>query len=185
MRSALAEAKARPGTVSVGHAGNGTTNYIAILRLQANEGVKFNIIPYKGSGPGLTDLMAGQIDLYVDQLTTSLPHIKSGKLKCLLALSLERVPQLPDVPTLKDVGGKPFDGGTTAGLLARIETPRPILVKLNTAVVTALKEPSVASKLGELGAVVRPTTMEEFAAYLKDQEQGVSEFVKSGLLKAE
>jgi tripartite-type tricarboxylate transporter receptor subunit TctC len=185
MRSALAEAEAKPGTVSVGHAGNGTTNHIAILRLQVNEGVKFNIIPYKGSGPGLTDLMAGQIDLYVDQLTTSLPHIKSGKLKCLLAVSLERVPQLPEVPALKDIGSKPFDGGTTAGLLARVETPKPILATLNGTVVTALKDPSVAAKLGELGAVVRPTTMEEFAAYLKDQEAGVSELVKSGLLKPE
>ena len=65
----LAEAKAAADTVSVGHAGNGTTNHIAILRLQVNERVSFNIIPYKGSGPGLTDLMGGQIDCYVDQLS--------------------------------------------------------------------------------------------------------------------
>lgn len=185
MRSVLAAAKAKPGTVSVGHAGNGTTNHIAILRLQVNEGVEFNIIPYKGSGPGLTDLMAGQIELYVDQLTTSLPHIKSGKLKGLLAVGLERIPQLPDVPTLKDIGSKPFDGGTTAGLLARVETPKPVLSTLNGAVVAALKDQAVAAKLGELGATVRPTTMDEFTAYMKDQEISVGELVKSGLLKPE
>ena len=185
IRAVLAEAKAKPGTVSIGHAGNGTTNHIAILRLEVNEGVKFNIIPYKGSGPGLNDLMAGQIDLYMDQLTTSLPQIKAGKLKGMLAMSPNRVAQLPDMPSLTDIGSKPFDGGTTAGLLARVETPKPILTTLNGSVVTALKEPAVAAKLAELGAVPRPSTMEEFAAYMKDQEVGVSTLVKSGLLKPE
>lgn len=185
IKAVLAEAKAKPGTVSIGHAGNGTTNHIAILRLEVNEGVKFNIIPYKGSAPGLNDLMAGQIDLYMDQLTTSLPHIKSGKLKGMLAMSPDRVAQLPEMPSLTDIGSKPFDGGTTAGLLARVETPKPILTTLNGSVVTALKEPAIAAKLAELGAVPRPSTMEEFAAYMKDQEVGVSALVKSGLLKPE
>jgi tripartite-type tricarboxylate transporter receptor subunit TctC len=185
MKAVLAEARAKPGTVSIGHAGNGTTNHIAILRLQVNEKVEFNIIPYKGSGPGLNDLMAGQIDLYMDQLTTSLPHIKAGKLKGLLVASPDRIAQLPDVPSLTDIGGKPFDGGTTAGVLARAETAVPILDTLNGAAVAALKDPEVANKLIELGAEVRPSTRAEFAAYMKDQEAGVSELVKSGLLKPE
>jgi tripartite-type tricarboxylate transporter receptor subunit TctC len=185
IKSALAEAKAKPGTVSIGHPGNGTTNHVAILRLQVNENVKFNIIPYKGSGPGLADLLAGQIDLYADQLTTSLPHIRAGKLKPLLALSGDRITQLPNVPSLKDIGSKPFDGGTTAGVLARAETPAASLDVLNAAVVAALKDEEVTRKLVDLGAEVRPTTRAEFAAHLKDQEAGVSELVKSGLLKPE
>ena len=185
MKAVLAEARAKPGTVSIGHAGNGTTNHIGILRLQVNEKVQFNIIPYKGSGPGLSDLMADQIDLYTDQLTTSLPQIKAGKLKALLVLSPDRIAQLPDVPSLSDIGTQPFDGGTTAGVFARIETPAPMLDTLNGAVVTALKDEEVARKLVELGALVRPSTRAEFAAYMKDQEAGVSELVKSGLLKPE
>ena len=185
MKAVLAEARAKPGTVSIGHAGNGTTNHIGILRLQVNEKVQFNIIPYKGSGPGLSDLMADQIDLYADQLTTSLPQIKAGKLRALLVLSPERISQLPDVPSLTDIGIQPFDGGTTAGVFARIETPAPILDILNGAVVSALKDEEVARKLVELGALVRPSTRAEFAAYMKDQEAGVSELVKSGLLKPE
>jgi tripartite-type tricarboxylate transporter receptor subunit TctC len=185
IKSSLAEAKAKPGTVSIGHPGNGTTNHVAILRLQVNENVKFNIIPYKGSGPGLADLLAGQIDLYADQLTTSLPHIRAGKLRPLLALSGDRIAQLSDVPSLKDIGSKPFDGGTTAGVLARAETPVAALDVLNAAVVAALKDEEVARKLVDLGAEVRPTTRAEFAAHLKDQEAGVSELVKSGLLKPE
>ena len=185
MKAVLAEARAKPGTVSIGHAGNGTTNHIGILRLQVNEKVQFNIIPYKGSGPGLGDLMADQIDLYTDQLTTSLPHIKAGKLKALLVLSPDRIAQLPDVPSLVDIGTQPFDGGTTAGVFARVETPAPILDTLNGAVVAALRDEEVARKLVELGALVRPSTRAEFAAYMKDQEAGVSELVKSGLLKPE
>jgi tripartite-type tricarboxylate transporter receptor subunit TctC len=185
IKTALAEAKAKPGTVSIGHPGNGTTNHIAILRLQVNDNVKFNIIPYKGSGPGLADLMAGQIDLYADQLTTSLPHIRASKLRPLLALSADRIAQLPDVPSLKDIGIQPFDGGTTAGVLARVETPPPSLDVLNGAVVAALKDPEVMRKLVDLGAEVHPTTRAEFAAHLKEMEAGVSELVKSGLLKPE
>jgi tripartite-type tricarboxylate transporter receptor subunit TctC len=185
MKAVLAEARAKPGTVSIGHAGNGTTNHIGILRLQVNEKVQFNIIPYKGSGPGLSDLMADQIDLYTDQLTTSLPQIKAGKLKALLVLSPDRIAQLPDVPSLSDIGTQPFDGGTTAGVFARVETPAPMLDTLNGAVVTALRDEEVARKLVELGALVRPSTRAEFAAYMKDQEAGVSELVKSGLLKPE
>ena len=177
--------KAKPGTVSIGHPGNGTTNHVAILRLQVNEKVKFNIIPYKGSGPGLADLLAGQIDLYADQLTTSLPHIRAGKLKPLLALSGDRIARLPNVPSLQDIGSRPFDGGTTAGVLARTDTPVAALDVLNAAVVAALKDEEVARKLVDLGAEVRPTTRAQFAAHLTDQEAGVSELVKSGLLKPE
>ncbi|HYR67623.1 MAG TPA: tripartite tricarboxylate transporter substrate binding protein [Reyranella sp.] len=185
IKAALSEARARPGTVSIGHAGNGTTNHIGILRLQVNEKVQFNVIPYKGSGPGLNDLMAGQIDLYTDQLTTSLPQIRAGKLRALLVLNPDRIAQLPDVPSLNEIGSAPFDGGTTAGLFARSETPAPILDTLNGAVVAALKDEEVTRRLVELGAVVRPTTRAEFAGYMKDQEAGVSELVKSGLLKPE
>ena len=117
----------------MGHSGNGTTNHVAILRLQLNEQVKFNIIPYRGSGPGIADLLAGNVDCFADQLTSSMPHIQSGKLRPLVNFGLEQIPDLPDVPTLKDVGCKPFEGGTTAGVFVRLETPKPIIERLNAA----------------------------------------------------
>jgi tripartite-type tricarboxylate transporter receptor subunit TctC len=89
------------------------------------------------------------------------------------------------VPSLVDIGTQPFDGGTTAGVFARIETPAAMLDTLNGGVVAALKDEEVSRKLVELGALVRPSTRAEFAGYLKDQEAGVSELVKSGLLKPE
>lgn len=183
IKTLLAEVKAKPGTVTMGHAGNGTTNHVAILRLQLNEKVKFNIIPYRGSGPGLNDLMAGTIDCFTDQLTSSMPHIKSGKLRPLMVCGFERIPDLPDVPTLKDAGCVPFEGGTTAGVFVRVETPRPLVDRLNQAVVAGLKDASTSKRLRELGAIVRPSTPEQFTEALKLDEANVSELLQKGLLK--
>lgn len=185
MKSVMAEAKAKPGTVSVGHSGNGTTNHVGILRLQLNEDIKLNIIPYRGAGPGIADLLAGNLDLFVDQLTSSMPHIQSGKLRPLATFSLERVPDLPNVPTMGDLGSKPFDGNTTAGVFTNPDTPKPIIARLNEGVVAGLKDEAANKKLRELGAIVRPSTPEEFTAALKADEANVSELLKLGLLKPE
>lgn len=185
MRAVLAEAKAKPGTVSIGHAGNGTSNHVDILRIQVSEKVQFNIVPYKGSGPGLNDLLGGSIDLYTDQLTTALPQIASGKLRAMVALSPEHLPMLPDVPTLKDIGGTAFDGGTTAGLFVKAGTPAPLIARLNEGVTFALRDEAVVKRMAELGAVTRPTTPEQYAELLKADEANVAPLVTSGLLKPE
>lgn len=181
----LAEVKAKPGTVTIGHSGNGTTNHVSILRLQLNQGLKFNIVPYKGSGPGINDLLAGTIDCFADQLTSSMPHIKSGKLKALVNFGLEKVPDLPDVPTLKEAGCAPFEGGTTAGVFVRQGTPEPIIARLNEGVVAGLKDPTASRRLRELGAIVRPSTPAEFTAALKADEASVAELIDKGQLKPE
>lgn len=185
MKSLLAEAKAKPGTVSIGHAGNGTTNHVAILRLQLNENIKFNIIPYRGSGPGIADLLAGNIDCYTDQLTSSMPHIKSGKLRPLGTLGLDRIPDLPNVPTLSDLGLKPFDGSTTAGVFTHAGTPKTVVARLNEGVVAGLRDEAASKRLRELGAIVRPSTPEQFATALKADQENVSELLRLGLLKPE
>ncbi|MBL0898950.1 MAG: tripartite tricarboxylate transporter substrate binding protein [Reyranella sp.] len=106
MKSLLADVKARPGAASIGHSGNGTTNHVSILRLQLNDNLKFNIIPYRGSGPGTADLLAGNVDSFADQLTSSMPHTKSGKLRPLASFGLDRIPELPDVPTMGDLASR-------------------------------------------------------------------------------
>ncbi|WIM12062.1 tripartite tricarboxylate transporter substrate binding protein [Enhydrobacter sp.] len=183
MRALLDEARSKPGTVTIGHSGNGTTNHVAILRLQVNEKLNFNVIPYRGSGPGLNDLLAGTIDCFADQLTSSMPHIRLGKFKPLMALGLKRIPELPDVPTLKEVGCKPFDGGTTAGVFVRAETPKEIVGRLNEGVIAGLADGNVQKRLHELGATVRPSTPAEFTAQLGADEANVSELLKMGVLK--
>lgn len=182
----VAAAKAKPGGVSLGHAGNGTPNHTDILRIQMNDNVTFAIVPYRGSGLGLNDVVAGQIDGYVDQLTSSMPYIKSGKVRPLVVIANERIRDLPDVPILSQAGGsKDFDGGTTIGALVRVETPQPIIDKLNAVIVAALKEPAVFNRLTELGAVVRPSTPAEFAAVMKADEESIGDLAKRGLLKGD
>ena len=114
-----------------------------------------------------------------------MPHIKSGKLRPLVSFGLERIPELPDVPTMGDLGIKPFDGGTTAGVFARIETPKPIIDRLNEGVVAGLKDETANKRLRDLGAIVRPSTPEQFTAALKADEANVSELLRLGLLKPE
>jgi tripartite-type tricarboxylate transporter receptor subunit TctC len=185
IKSLLAEAKAKPGTVTMGHSGNGTTNHVAILRLQLNEKIKFNIVPYRGSGPGINDLLAGTIDCFADQLTSSMPHIQSGKLRGLVNFGLDHIPDLPQVPTLKEAGCTPFEGGTTAGVFVRKETPQPLVDRLNKAVVFGLEDEATAKRLRELGAIVRPSTPAQFTEALKADEANVAELLKEGLLKPE
>jgi tripartite-type tricarboxylate transporter receptor subunit TctC len=184
-QSLLAAAKAKPGSITVGHAGNGTPNHTDILRLQENEKVSFNIVPYRGSGVGLNDVLAGQIDVYVDQLSSSLPHLQSGKLRALVVLGEKRVPELPNVPTLAEVGATPFDGGTTLGLFVRSETPLVIIATLNAAAGAALADPAIRQKFVDLGATVRPSTPEESVAFMKTEEAALGELAKKGLLKPE
>jgi len=185
IKTLLAEVKAKPGVVTVGHPGNGTTNHVAILRLQLNEKVKFNVIPYKGSGPGINDLLGGNIDCFADQLTSSMPHIQSGKLRPLMNFGLGNIPGLPKVPTLKEAGCTPFEGGTTAGVFVRVETPRPLIDRLNEGVVAGLKDDNTSKRLRELGAIVRPSTPEQFTEALKADEANVAELLQKGLLKPE
>jgi tripartite-type tricarboxylate transporter receptor subunit TctC len=181
----VAYARANPGKVTIGHSGNGTTNHIAILQLQGALKVAFNIVPYKGSGPMLVDLIGGQIDAAMDQTSSSLPQIKAGKLKALAVGTRSRIADLPDVPTLSEQGLKDFEAVTPSGLLAPAKTPPEVLKTLNIALNKALAEAGVKKRLEELGSEVRPMSVEQFDRFLKDEEAKLKALVKSGVLKGE
>jgi tripartite-type tricarboxylate transporter receptor subunit TctC len=184
-KSYLAHVKANPGKVTMGHSGNGTTNHIAILQLQDALKVSFNIVPYKGSGPALVDLVGGQIESMIDQTSSSLPQIKGGKLRALAVGTKTRIADLPNVPTLQEEGVKDFEASTPSGLLAPAKTPPDVVKTLNTAINKALSEPAIRQKLAELGSQVVPMSAEQFDQFLREEERKLKALHASGVFKGE
>src|ERR1700744_1151470 len=181
----VAYAKEHPGQVTIGHSGNGTTNHVAILLLEQAAHVKFNIVPYKGSAPAVTDLLAGQIDAVVDQLPSSMPFLRDGKFRALAMTTKERSPDLPDTATLAESGLKDFDVTTMTGLLAPAGTPGNVLDALNKALKPALSDPVVQDRLHKLGGQAHQSTPAEFQAFLVNEETKADELIRSGALKSE
>jgi tripartite-type tricarboxylate transporter receptor subunit TctC len=166
-REFLAQAQTRPGQVSVASAGTGSSNHLAIELLGRQAGVKLNHIPYKGSGPALTDLVGGQVDAMMDQLTASLPHIKEGRIRALAVTSRQRSAQQPDVPTLIELGLPDYEVITFTGLFAPAGTPRPILDKLQAALRQALARPAVRERFAGLGVDLIEPDYRAFEAYVQ------------------
>jgi tripartite-type tricarboxylate transporter receptor subunit TctC len=184
-KSFVAQARANPGKVTMGHSGNGTTNHIAVLQLQDALKVRFNVVPYRGSGPALIDLLGGQIDAAIDQTSSSLPHIKARKLRALAIATRVRIGELPSTPTMQEEGLADFEAVTPSGLFAPARTPPEVLRILNAALNKALADPSVRDRLAELSADVRPMSVEQFDFFLHNEEIKLQALVKSGALKGD
>lgn len=181
----LAYAKANPGKLAMGNSSIGTTNHVAILVLQDAAGLDFNLITYKGSGPATIDLLGGQIDAMVDQLSSSYTHVKSGRLRALAVMSKQRDPLLPDVPGTADLGLAAVDVSTIAGILAPAGTPAPVIAALNDALNKTLAEESVRKELLNIGSVARPGPADAFAALLKREDGVAARLAAAGKLKNE
>jgi len=181
----LAYLRANPGKLSVGHPGNGSTNHLALLKLQKAVDVHFNIIPYKSNGLALNDLLAGQLDSVIDQIPASLAHIRSGKLRALAVTSHARAAQLPDTPTLDQLGVTGFDAETPLLLMAPAGTPASVIAVLNDAVNASLNDPAVQQRLAELGNSTRAMSAAELTSFLQKEDQSVAEMATTGLLKPE
>ena len=181
----LQAAKSAPGSVSVGHAGQGTSNHIAILRLEDATKASFNVIPYKGAAPALTDLMGGQIDFVIDQITSSKPFVDSGNLRILAVLSKDRDPGLPDSPTLREAMGVDLDASTTAGILAPLGTPPNVVKSLNASLRKAIDDSGVRGRLRVLGGTARSSSPQEWATMLNQESINSQALLQSGKIKAE
>ena len=161
----VALAKSKPGQLNFGSTGTGGTSHLAGEMFNTASGVRITHVPYKGTGPALTDLMGGQIQLMFND--TSLPHIKSDKLRALAVTGKKRWPQLPNVPTLLELGVPGYETYNFFGILAPAGTPAPILARLNTELVAIMKDPAMQAWLQERGAEAASSTPEEFAAYIR------------------
>src|SRR5438270_3962088 len=123
----VARAKARPGRVTIASAGSGSSNHLAIELLMRQAHLQLLDVPYKGSGPALTDLIGSQVESMMDQLTASIGHIREGRIRAIAITSRKRSPDLPDVPTLDELGVKGYEASTFTGLFAPAATPPPVL----------------------------------------------------------
>jgi tripartite-type tricarboxylate transporter receptor subunit TctC len=162
------EAKAHPGSINFASSGNGTVAHLAAEAFQKEAGIKLTHIPYKGAAQGATDVISGQVQLYVSSIPTLLPHIKSGKMRAIAVTSLKRVDDLPQVPTIAESGYKGFEAVTWFGILGPANLPKDVVAKLNADLNKALKDPELARKLGAQGADILGGPPEEFAKLIRD-----------------
>jgi tripartite-type tricarboxylate transporter receptor subunit TctC len=181
----IREAQAKPGKLSYGSFGNGSAAHLAGEYFKTLAKVDMVHVPYKGSGPALVDLVAGQIDLMFDVFSTAAPLVKSGKLRPLAITSRERSPQLPDVPTMEQAGVNGFDAGTWFGLLAPAGTPRPIVDQLSRTMNAVLEESELRETLAAQGAVVRGGTPAQFQRFFLSEYDKWGGIVKAAGVKAD
>jgi len=163
----VALAKTRPGGVSIASAGSGSSNHLAIELLMRMGNLNLLHVPYKGSGPAITDLLGSQVESMMDQLTASIGHIREGRIKAIAISSAKRSPLLPNVPTLDEAGVKGYEALTFTGIFAPAGVPRNIIDRLHAGLRKALANPAVRERFGGMGVEIMDMGQDEFAAYVR------------------
>jgi tripartite-type tricarboxylate transporter receptor subunit TctC len=177
-----------PGKLAIADSGVGTTNHIVIELMSAGSGTKYTLVHYKGSGAAAIDVVAGQVPAQVDQLNSAIGHIKAGKLRALAVTSDKRMPELPDVPTVKESGIdglSDFTYATYTGLFGPAKMPPDVLAKLHDAMVKVLTDPETVKRFADLTAEARPSTPDELAAMLAAEDKRVVPLIKKLGIKME
>ncbi len=167
----VAYVKKNPGKLNYGSAGNASAGHLAMEYLKLVTGMFITHIPYRGTGPMLTDLLAGRTQATSAGLPALIPHIKSGKLKAIAVGTPQRLAQLPDVPTVAEMGFKEFETSQWYGIMAPAGTPRDVVKRLQEEAQKALKSNSVTQRFAEDSAVGGGGPPEEFAAFIAKQQK--------------
>jgi tripartite-type tricarboxylate transporter receptor subunit TctC len=179
----IAKAKASP--LNFASSGNGSAPHLAGEGFNIATGTKMQHIPYKGSGPAITDLIGGQVNLMFDSLPSSMPHIKSGRIIAIAVTTKKRSSALPNVPTVAESGVPGFDVSTWYGVWAPAATPPAIVRRVSSDVAAAVRTPEVRARLAELGAEPVGSTPEEFAAYNRTEAAKWAKIVKDSGAKVD
>ena len=143
--------KARPQPAAAGTAGAGSGSHVAGIAFEAATGIKLQYVPYRGTGPAMNDLVAGQIDLIVDQTSNSIQQVRAGTIRAYAIVDSKRVESAPDIPTTDEAGLPGFHMTLWSGLWVPKGTPKDIIAKLNSAMAQALADPALGARLAELG----------------------------------
>jgi tripartite-type tricarboxylate transporter receptor subunit TctC len=181
----ISAARAKPGSLSYAGTGIGASPYLCAELLKQMAKVDITEVSYKGAAPALIDVLSGQVNMIFEAGATSMPHIKSGKLRPLGASSLKRVSALPDVPTIAEQGYPGFDVAAWFGIWAPAGTPSEVLHKLNTEIDAVLKLPDVVERLNGMGVEIMGGSREAFAAYHRSEFDKWTTFLRNTGIKAQ
>jgi tripartite-type tricarboxylate transporter receptor subunit TctC len=162
-------AKAKPGQINFASSGQGSVIHLATELFASMAGVKMNHIPYKGTGPALTDTIGGQTDVFFSSTATALPHIQAGKLRAVAVTTAKRLPALPDVPTIAESGVPGYDVVLWHGLIGPKGLPRPVVDRINSEVSKVLQIPQTAEQLKNDGVAPAGGTPEQFLATIRNE----------------
>ena len=184
VKELIAYAKANPGKLNFASAGIGTSPQMSIELLKSMAGIDMVHVPYKGTAPGVVDLLAGQVLVMAPNLLTALPHIKSGKLRALAVTSARRSAALPDVPTVAEALPG-YDSTQWYGVLAPAGTSRAIILRLYDEIVRALRDPEVGKRLAADGAEAVGSGPEEFAAFIRSETEKWARVAQAAGIKPE
>jgi len=169
VKDVIALARSRPGEINFSSAGNGSTTHLAVELLVLTTGIKMTHVPYKGSPPAVTDLVAGNVQLGIPTMPAALPFVRAGRLRALGVSTAKRASVLPAVPTLQEAGVKGYDTALWTGILAPTGTPAAILSRLHAEIVKVLELADVREALARQGAEPASSTPAQFAAYIESE----------------
>ncbi len=178
-------AKARPGQLRHGSTGIGSPHHLAGELFKSMADVKMIHVPYKGATPAITDVVAGHIEIYFGAMVSTVPHVKSGRLRALAMTSAKRSPAAPEIPTLQEQGFKGFETGSWFGVHVSAATPRDIVAKLHAETLRAINQPDIRNRMQPEGAEFIGDTLEQFAAYIRGEIEKWGRAVKVSGAKAE
>jgi tripartite-type tricarboxylate transporter receptor subunit TctC len=183
MREVVAFAKNNPGKLNVAHTGLGGLPHLTIELLKARAGIDVVGVPYKSGGESVTAVLGGQVDMTIEGITILLPLIRDGKLRALAVTSRARTPLAPDLPTMIEAGVPDYEVTTFNGVAAPAGTPDAIVQKLNAAINDGMQAADIQGRLLALGAVSKPNTPAEFAAFMASEHRKWSELAASAHIK--
>lgn len=175
----IADAKAKPGQLQFASGGAGAGAHLSGELLKSTAGVDIVHVPYKGNAPALNDLLGGQVTMMFDTITTSLPHVKSGRLRALAVTSPKRSPLAPDVPTMIEAGLPDFDISAWYVIFAPAGVPRDVMARLNAEVNKAIADPDLRRTLGEQGVEFTGGTPEEADRFVHSEIERWSRIIKT------
>lgn len=174
----VAAAKARPGTVSYASSGNGTGAHLAMVEFARMTGIEVTHIPYRGGGPAMTDLVAGNVGCAFASAAAATAHVQGGRLRALGAAGLRRIGALPGVATLDEQGYRGFDFDEWNGLWTVAGSPPAAVARLHAAAIFALNQPDVRQRMEQIGIVPLGTNPEEFAAFVVAQRERAARLIR-------